>query len=122
MKSGDGRIRINREVFQNPNYKRHDSFGYNYRMPEVAAALGLAQTERIEFFINLRIKIAEMFFRIDTTKIQHERTVYRFMDWLGDIGGISEVISFTIMFIFGEYFEFGSKISIIKELYSKNSI
>ena len=61
MKSGDGRIRINREVFQNPNYKRHDSFGYNYRMPEVAAALGLAQTERIEFFINLRIKIAEMF-------------------------------------------------------------
>lgn len=46
MKSGDGRIRINRDVFQDPSYKRHDSFGYNYRMPEVAAALGLAQTER----------------------------------------------------------------------------
>lgn len=64
MKSGDGRIRINREVFQNPNYKRHDSFGYNYRMPEVAAALGLAQTERLDFFIDLRIKIAEMFSKV----------------------------------------------------------
>ncbi len=61
MKSGDGRIRINKEVFQDPNYKRHDSFGYNYRMPEVAAALGLAQTERMSFFIDLRIKIAERF-------------------------------------------------------------
>lgn len=61
MKSGDGRIRINKDVFQDPNYKRHDSFGYNYRMPEVAAALGLAQTERIEFFIDLRVKIAEMY-------------------------------------------------------------
>jgi perosamine synthetase len=61
MKSGDGRIRINKEVFQDPNYKRHDTFGYNYRMPEVAAALGLAQTERMDYFINLRVKIAELF-------------------------------------------------------------
>lgn len=61
MKSGDGRIRLNKDIFQNPNYKRHDAFGYNYRMPEVAAALGLAQVEKIEHFIDLRIKIANMF-------------------------------------------------------------
>lgn len=61
MKSGDGRIRLNKDIFQDPDYKRHDEYGCNYRMPEVAAALGLAQTERIEFFINLRIAIAEMF-------------------------------------------------------------
>ena len=61
MTSGDGRIRINKDIFQNPNYSRHDDVGLNYRMPEVAAALGLAQTERLEFFINLRISIAEMF-------------------------------------------------------------
>lgn len=61
MKSGDGRIRINKEIFQDPNYKRHDSIGLNYRMPEVAAALGLAQTERLEHFVNLRIQIAEMY-------------------------------------------------------------
>jgi perosamine synthetase len=61
MKSGDGRIRLNKDIFQNPNYKRHDSFGYNYRMPEVAAALGLAQVEKIDSFIDLRIKIANLY-------------------------------------------------------------
>lgn len=61
MKSEDGRIRINKDIFQDPNYKRHDSVGLNYRMPEVAAALGLAQTERYEHFINLRMRIGEMY-------------------------------------------------------------
>lgn len=61
MRSGDGRIRLNKEIFQDPGYKRHDGFGYNYRMPEVAAALGLAQTERMAHFIKLRTDIAEMY-------------------------------------------------------------
>ncbi len=64
MKSGDGRIRINKDIFQNPNYSRHDDVGLNYRMPEVAAALGLAQTEKLDFFINLRIKISKMFHEV----------------------------------------------------------
>ncbi|MFC2087680.1 DegT/DnrJ/EryC1/StrS family aminotransferase, partial [Bacteroidota bacterium] len=53
--------RINKDIFQDPNYCRHDSFGYNYRMPEIAAAMGMAQTERIEEFIDLRIKIANLY-------------------------------------------------------------
>ncbi len=61
MKSGDGRIRINKDIFQDPTYKRHDSLGLNYRMPEVAAALGLAQTERMEHFVGLRVNIARMY-------------------------------------------------------------
>lgn len=61
LKAGDGRIRSNKDIFQNPNYKRHDGFGYNYRMPEVAAALGLAQTERMDFFLKLRFDIARMY-------------------------------------------------------------
>jgi perosamine synthetase len=61
MKSGDGRIRINKDIFQDPSYKRHDSLGLNYRMPEVAAALGLAQTERMEHFVNLRVGIGELY-------------------------------------------------------------
>jgi len=65
IKSADGRVRIlDKEVFQDPNYKRHDSFGYNYRMPEIAAAVGLAQLERIDFFIRLRIDIANMYAEI----------------------------------------------------------
>ncbi len=61
MTSGDGRIRINKDIFQDPAYKRHDTFAYNYRMPEVASAVGLAQTERMDFFINLRTGIAQMY-------------------------------------------------------------
>ena len=62
MNSSEGRIRIlNKDDFQNPNYKRHDDIGLNYRMPEVAAALGLAQTEKLEYFVNLRISIASLY-------------------------------------------------------------
>lgn len=61
MKSGDGRIRLNKDIFQNPDYKRHDAFGYNYRMPEVAAALGLAQVEKIDQFVDLRIQMAGLY-------------------------------------------------------------
>ena len=61
LKASDSRIRSNKDIFQDPNYKRHDSFGYNYRMPEVAAALGVAQTERMEFFLKLRADIAKMY-------------------------------------------------------------
>jgi perosamine synthetase len=61
MKSGDGRIRINKDIFQDPSYRRHDELGLNYRMPEVAAALGLAQTERLKHFVDLRVRIAELY-------------------------------------------------------------
>ena len=62
VRSGDGRIRDaknpkSKDKFQDPKYSRCDSYGLNYRMPEVAAAVGLAQLERLDFFINLRKKI-----------------------------------------------------------------
>jgi perosamine synthetase len=63
ISSGDGRVRLNKDNFQNPEYARHDAFGYNYRMPEVAAAMGLAQVERMDFFIELRTRIAKLYFQ-----------------------------------------------------------
>lgn len=57
MTAKESRIRLTKDVFQDPNYKRHDGFAYNYRMPEVAAAVGLAQTERYEHFIGIRESI-----------------------------------------------------------------
>lgn len=44
--------------FQNPHYKRHDSLGWNYRMPELVAAVALAQVERIDFLVHRRREIA----------------------------------------------------------------
>ena len=49
------------ENFQSPNYKRHDSLGYNYRMPELCAAVGLAQLERIDELVARRQFIGESF-------------------------------------------------------------
>ncbi len=49
------------EEFQNPFFKRHDQIGLNYRMPEVVAAIGLAQLERIEFLVERRRKVAEFY-------------------------------------------------------------
>ena len=37
----------------------HDEIGYNYRMPNLNAALGCAQMERLEEFLNIKIKIAK---------------------------------------------------------------
>lgn len=54
-----GKVRISRDKFQNPNWKRHNMLAYNYRMSEPCAAIALAQCERIEEFVNLRIKMAE---------------------------------------------------------------
>tara|TARA_Y100000590_G_scaffold346139_1_gene396280 strand:- start:41191 stop:42471 length:1281 start_codon:yes stop_codon:yes gene_type:complete len=47
--------------FQNPNFKRHDSLAYNYRLPEICAALGLAQLENLDNKVEKRKKIARMY-------------------------------------------------------------
>tara|TARA_R100000030_G_scaffold99878_1_gene91712 strand:- start:1341 stop:2504 length:1164 start_codon:yes stop_codon:yes gene_type:complete len=47
--------------FQNPHYKRHDTLGYNYRMNELTAAVGLGQLERVDFLVERRQKIAKMY-------------------------------------------------------------
>lgn len=60
--ASDGRARkILKEELQSPEYKRHDGFGWNYRMPEVAAAVGLGQLEKLEGFVDVRRRIAGMY-------------------------------------------------------------
>lgn len=59
-----GKIRISKNIFQNPQFKRHDRFGFMYRLPEVGAAMGLAQLEKIDWFVGLRMKIAGMYLAV----------------------------------------------------------
>jgi perosamine synthetase len=49
-----GKIRTGKDIFQNPDFKRHDRFGFMYRLPEVAAAMGLGQVEKIDWFVEKR--------------------------------------------------------------------
>lgn len=61
LRAEDGRVRLNQDVFQNPDYKRHDVLGWNYRMPEFTAAVAYAQLERVEELVKLRQDSAQIF-------------------------------------------------------------
>lgn len=58
---GDGRVRLHKDDFQNPNFKRHDMYGWQYRLPEVCAAIGLAQLARLDDYVARRQAIAQMY-------------------------------------------------------------
>lgn len=53
--------KITRNDIQDPNYSRHITFGYNYRMSELQAACALGQVERIEELVKNRIEVAKIF-------------------------------------------------------------
>ncbi len=61
LSAGEGRIRLNQDIFQDPFYKRHDVLGWNYRLSEFNAAVALAQLEKIDYLLDLRKKNAEIF-------------------------------------------------------------
>jgi perosamine synthetase len=46
---------------ENGSWLCHKRLGYNYRMPEMCAALGVAQMERIEEILKKRQKVAELY-------------------------------------------------------------
>ena len=54
-----GKVRISREKFQDPEWERYSMMGYNYRLSELGAAVAFAQLERLEEFVDLRVKMAE---------------------------------------------------------------
>lgn len=64
IQAGEGRVRLSKDMFQDPDFKRHDQFGWQYRMPEVCAAIGLAQLERAEFFIEMRRTMARQMIEV----------------------------------------------------------
>ena len=61
LEAGNGAVKKNRDVWQNPNYERHDMIGWNYRLPEINSALAYAQVERINDIVNLRKQSAQIF-------------------------------------------------------------
>lgn len=61
LRAEDGRVRLNQDMFQDPDYRRHDALGWNYRMPEFTAAVAYAQLERVEELVTMRRKSAQIF-------------------------------------------------------------
>ena len=106
--AASGKVRVDKNIFQNPSYKRHDSYGFMYRLPEIAAAMGLAQLEKLEYFVFLRMNMAYKY-----------HAVIRDCEWLipqkYDHGFIKDDIhsyyTFTVKFIHPEvsWVEFRNK-------------
>jgi len=55
--AASGQVRGKAFAFQDPHFKRHTSFGWQYRLPEVAAAVGLAQVGRLNEYVAKRQQI-----------------------------------------------------------------
>ncbi len=51
--------KITKQDIQDPNYLRHVSLGYNYRIPELCAAVALGQLERLPELVSARQKAAK---------------------------------------------------------------
>ena len=50
--------------FQNPWYYEQQTLGYNYRMSDIHAALGISQLTKLDKFVKERNKIAKNYFKI----------------------------------------------------------
>ena len=53
--------KITKDDIQNPDFERHVQLGYNYRMPEICAAIALGQLEHAEELVQRRIDAANLF-------------------------------------------------------------
>ncbi len=61
LTAAGGQIKLNEDVFQDPDYKRHDCVGWNYRLTEICAAVGVAQMERVEEIVKMHRDIAQLY-------------------------------------------------------------
>jgi perosamine synthetase len=53
--------KITKRDIQDPDYSRHVTMGWNYRMPELCCAVALAQTENMDALVGRRIEVARIF-------------------------------------------------------------
>ena len=51
-------------INKNNNYYNHEIIGFNYRMTNICAAIGLAQLKKINFFIHRKNKINSIYKKI----------------------------------------------------------
>ena len=53
--------KITKLDIQQPDYSRHVTLGWNYRMPELCCAVALAQLENIDDLVQRRVEVAHLF-------------------------------------------------------------
>ncbi len=58
---GAGQGKISKDDIQDPSYARHVEVGWNYRISELAAAVALEQTERLDELVAWRVEMARLY-------------------------------------------------------------
>ena len=61
LKAGTYESKPSKDVIQDPNFDRHLFVAPNYRLPDVCAAMALAQLEKLDEFVKKRIEIAKLY-------------------------------------------------------------
>ena len=85
VQAGAGKSKIDKRAILHPNFKRHISLGYNYRMSELCAAVAFAQLERLDEFVAWRRRTAAAFDQVvrncSWLKAQHVGDDYEHSCW-----------------------------------------
>ena len=55
------KFKLNNEINDHPIYYEQQELGFNYRMPDLLATLGLSQLKKLNVFLNKRNKIANFY-------------------------------------------------------------
>jgi len=61
LKAGAYETKPSKDVIQDPDFSRHLFVAPNYRLPEVCAAMALAQLEKLDDFVKMRMEIAKLY-------------------------------------------------------------
>ena len=61
--------------------------------------------------------VAEMYFRLEVDQITHNRVVYTFMDFIGDLGGVKDIMLQLAGWVIGSYAAFHASWSTVAALY-----
>lgn len=61
LKASRKDMKLSKDELQDPNYTRHLFVSPNYSLPELCAAAALAQLERIDELVGMRIEIGKLF-------------------------------------------------------------
>lgn len=56
-----GQSKIDKKLIVRYDFVRHVEMGFNYRLNEISAAVALAQLEKLDYFVQWRIRCAEAF-------------------------------------------------------------
>lgn len=82
---------ISTQAKTDPHYYIHDEVGYNYRMTNMQAALGVAQLENLEIFISRKNRYHEIY------KSEFENYEYgKILDFRNDIRSNKWFVSLSL--------------------------